>query len=114
MTEAIALAEQRKKEREEKAAREAAEKEARQVQIDARDAAYREQERSARQIERVRKELEIEQAALAKLLAAQKESRAEIAFLRDFVTRAQDNVQALQSLLTKLATPAPAPLAAAK
>jgi hypothetical protein len=114
MADAIAAQEQRKKEREEKAAREAAEREIRQTAIDARDRAFREQERSARQIERVKKEIEAEQAALEKLAAAQKEAAAEKAFLQDFVVKAQANVQALQTLLTKLNTPPPAPVPAAR
>lgn len=107
MAEAIAQAEIRKKEREEKAAREAAEKEQRQTALDARDKAYREQERSAKQIERLEKEIEVEQSALAKLAAAQKEAAAEKLFLDEFVIKAQTNVQALQTLLTRLNTPAP-------
>ena len=80
--------------------------------IDARDKAYREQEKSARQIERVKKEIEAERAELAKLAAARKEAEAEKAFLADFVAKAQTNVQALQTLLAKLNTPAPAAPAA--
>lgn len=113
MAAAIAAGEQRKKEREEKAAREAVEKEARQLAIDARDRAYREQDRSAKQIERIKKDIEVEEAALAKLAAAHKEAAAEKAFLTDFVAKAQTNMQALQTLIAKLNTP-PAPAPAAK
>ena len=108
MAGAIKAAEQRKAEKLAREAKEKAEKEARQLAIDARDKAYREQEKSGRQIERVKKEIEAEQAALAELAAARKEAEAEKAFLEDFVTKAQTNVQALQALLTKLNTPAPA------
>ena len=111
MADAIRAAEQRKAEKLAREEKEKAEKEARQLAIDARDKAYREQEKSARQIERVKKEIETEQAALATLAAARKEAEAEKAFLVDFVAKAQANVQALQALLTKLNTTAPAPAA---
>jgi hypothetical protein len=113
MADAIKAAEERKKEKEAKALKEAADKESRQIAIDARDKAFRDQEKTAKQIERIKKDLEVEQAALAKLAAERKEAEAEKAFLVDFVTKAQVNVQALQGLLTKLNTPPPAPVVAA-
>lgn len=112
MADAIAAAELRKKEKDAKAAKDAADKEARQIAIDARDKAFRDQDKTAKQIERIQKEIEAEQAALAKLAAARKEAEAEKAFLVDFVAKAQTNVQTLQALLTKLNAPAPAPVAA--
>ena len=112
MAEAIALAEQRKKEKDAREAREKADQDARQLAIDARDKAFRDREKSARQIERVRKEIEAEEAALARVASARREAGAEKAFLDEFVAKAQANVQALQTLLTKLNTPAP--VAAAK
>ena len=114
MADAIAAAELRKKEKEAKAAKDAADKEARQVAIDARDKAFRDQEKAAKQIDRLKKDIEAEQATIAKLAAARKEAEAEKAFLVDFVAKAQTNVQALQALLTKLNTPAPVPAPAAK
>ena len=114
MAEAIAQAERRKNERDAKAAKDTAEKETRQLAVDARDKAYRDQEKFSRQIERLRKEIEAEQAELAKLAAARKKAEAERAFLVEFVTKSQANVQALQALLTKLNTPPPAAPAAVK
>jgi flagellar biosynthesis GTPase FlhF len=114
MADAIKAAEERKKEKEAKALKEAADKEARQAAIDARDKAFRDQEKSAKQIERLKKDLEVEQAALAKLAAERKEAEAEKAFLVDFVAKAQANVQALQAMLTKLNAPPAAPVASAK
>ncbi len=112
MADAIKAAEQRKLEKAAKEARDQADKEARQLALDARDKAYREQEKSARQIERLKKDIEAEQAVLAKLAAERSAAESEKTFLQDFVTKAQSNVQALQTLLTKLNTPAPAPAAA--
>ncbi|MCX6936498.1 MAG: hypothetical protein NTU80_01155 [Verrucomicrobia bacterium] len=114
MTEAIQAAETRKKEREAKEAKEKIEKEARAVAIDAREKARRDQEKSNKQIERLEKDIEVEKAAIAALLANRKEAEAEKAFLQDFVVKSQTNVQALQALMTKLNTPPPAPVAAAK
>ncbi|MBC8010607.1 MAG: hypothetical protein H7067_10980 [Burkholderiales bacterium] len=114
MADAIAAAELRKKEKDAKAAKEAADKEARQVAVDARDKASRDQDKTAKQIERIQKEIDAEQAVLAKFAAARKEAEAEKAFLLDFVTKSQANVQVLQTLLTKLNTPAPAPAAVTK
>lgn len=110
---ALAQAEQRKKEKAEKEAKDKADKEARQLAIDARDKAFREQEKSSRQIERLKKDIEVEQAALAKLAAVRKEAEAERDFLLGFVTKTQANVQALQGLMAKLNTPPPAPVAPA-
>lgn len=110
MAEAIAQAERRKQERAAKEARETLEREARQTALDARDKAFREQERGARQIERLKKDLEAEESLLAKLRAEQTEALSEKRFLEEFVTKAQANVQALQTLLAKVPAPAaPAP-----
>jgi hypothetical protein len=114
MAEAIKAAEQRKIEKAAKEAREQAQKEARQLAVDARDKAYREQEKSARQIERLEKEIEAEHAALAKLVAEHRVAESEKAFLQEFVVKAQTNVQALQTLLAKLNASAPAPAPAAR
>ena len=116
MADAIRAAEQRKLEKAAKEAKDKADKEARQAALDARDKAYREQEKFAKQAERLKKEIETEQAVFAKLVAERKAAEAEKSFLQDFVTKAQTNVEALQTLLVKLntATPAPASAPAAK
>ena len=114
MADAIAAAELRKAEKAAKDAKDAADKEARQLAIDARDKAFREQEKTAKQIDRLKKDIEAEQAAIAKLSTQRTEAESEKRFLQDFVVKAQANVQALQALLTKLNTPPPAPAAAAK
>ncbi len=107
MSEAIAAAEQRKKDKDAKELKDKTEKEARQLAVDARDKAFREQERSAKQIDRLTKDIEVEKAAIAKLASTRKEAETEKSFLLDFVTKSQTNVQALQGLLTKLNTPPP-------
>ncbi len=112
MADAVAAAEKRRLEKIAKEAREKAEREARQLAVDARDQAYRDQEKAARQLERLQKEIEAAEADLDTLLAAQKTAAAERAFLQDFVTRAQANARALETLLTQLARPAAATTAA--
>lgn len=115
MAEAIKTAELRKQEREAKEARDKADKEARQVAIDARDKAFRDQDKFTKQLERVKKDIDAEEAAITKLAAARKVSEAERQFLLDLNAKAQLNVKSLQNVLTTLAAPAPAPaLAAAK
>ena len=105
MAEAIAQAETRKKERAAKEAAEAARKEERQAALDARAKAYQEQEKLFRQAERLKKDIEAEQAALAKLAVEAKEAAAEEAFLREFVAKAQANARDLESVAAKLAAP---------
>jgi predicted phage gp36 major capsid-like protein len=114
MADAIAAAEQRKKDKAAKEAQDKLDKEARQAAIDVRDKAYREQEKISRQLEKLKKDVEVEQAALTKLGASRQEAAAEKAFQEAFVTKAQANVKALQALLVTLNTPPPAPAPAAK
>lgn len=111
MAEAIRSAETRRVEKAAREAREKADLAARQLALEARDQAFRTQEKSARQIERLKKDIETAQAALTKLAAERQTAETENAFLVDFVTKAQTNVQALQALLGKLSAPVPAPAA---
>lgn len=113
MAEAIALAEQRKKEKERREAREAAERAERQVALDARDQAYREQEKLGRQIERLKKDIEAEEAVIARLEVARKEGETEKAFLADFVAKSRANVKALETLVAKLNASAPVSVSSA-
>ncbi len=81
---------------------------------DARDKAFRDQEKGARQLERLKKDIETEQSALAKLAAERAAAESEKVFLLDFVDKAQANAQALQALITRLSAPAPAPAPVSK
>jgi hypothetical protein len=112
MADAIKAAEVRKAEKEAKDAKDKAEKEARQAAIDARDKAFRDQDRLTKQLERLKKDIEMEEAASTKLTAARKESEAERQFLVELNAKAQTNLKTLQTVLTNLAIPAPAPVAA--
>lgn len=101
--EAIRLQAGRRKAREEREAREAAEKETRQLALDAREKAFRNQEQLARQIERLKKDVAAEQAAVAEIAAAHKLSLDEQAFLREYIAKAEENLRALETLLGALA-----------
>jgi hypothetical protein len=105
MADAIAQAELRKQERAAKEAAETLKKEQRQVALDAKSKAYQEQEKVARLADRLKKEIEAEEAALAKLQADAKTLQAEEAFLLEFVAKAQGNARSLGTLVEKLNAP---------
>lgn len=100
--EALVAQEKRKKERAEKEAKDIAEKEARQAAIDARDRTYRDQEKLAKQVDRLTKEVEAEKAAIAKIEEDKKKSQDEAAFLRTYVGKAESNAKNLTGVLEKI------------
>ena len=104
MDDAVAIQAKLKKEREKKEAEEASRKEARQAALDARDRSFREQEKLARTLERLKKEIKIEQDAIAKLDGSIKFNQAEKKFIVEFVSKAEKNVAMLTELLTKIDT----------
>jgi hypothetical protein len=97
------LQEQLKKDRLEREARETAEREARQTALDARDHAYREQERLARQIERLKRDIANEQEAVNRFQIDKDAALAEQAFLKTLVPQARANIAALEDVLNKIA-----------
>jgi hypothetical protein len=99
-----AIAEQleRKKERATREAREAAERDARAAALDTRDSAFRDQERLARQIERLKREIATEQEAVNRLQIDKEAALAEQTFLKTFVPQARTNAAQLQSVLEKI------------
>lgn len=111
--EALVTQAQRKKEREAKETRDKLEKETRQSAIDERDRIFREQDKSARDIQRVKKEIAAEQESLAKIAEARKASVTEQAFLRDFVAKAEANARNLEAVLNQFASAEAARVAAA-
>jgi colicin import membrane protein len=99
---AIRLQETRKKEKIERDEKDRLEKEARQNAIDARDKAYRDQEKLAKQVDRLNKEIAAEREALAKIEDTKKLNREEEAFLRQFVKQAESNVKRLAEVIDKI------------
>jgi hypothetical protein len=115
---AMKAQEMRKKERAEKEARELAEKEERQTQLDLRDKTFREQDKIAKTMERLKKEIEAEKAAAAKIQESIGFIEAEQTFLQGFIAKARENIKTLESLISQIAaaesTRAAAEAAAAK
>jgi hypothetical protein len=110
---AVKAQEVRKKEREAREAADRARQQERQLVIDARDKAFREQEKNSRQLARLKEDLAAEKQALAKLTEARAALVAEETFLRDYVRKAEANVKALETVLQKIAQAEAARLAAA-
>ncbi|RRJ96661.1 hypothetical protein Ga0100231_022975 [Opitutaceae bacterium TAV4] len=100
---ALRLQAERRKAREEREARENAEKETRQFALDARDKAFRDQEQLSRQIERLKKDIIAEQAAIAEIAAAHKTSVEEQTFLKEYIGKAEENIRTLETLLNAIA-----------
>ncbi|MBW8782654.1 MAG: hypothetical protein JF599_12330 [Verrucomicrobia bacterium] len=110
---ALRVQAERKKEREAKEADERARKEARQVALDARDKVFHEQDRLAKQVENLKRDIATEQDAIAKISRDRQDSIAEQTFLKAYVEKAQENVKSLQDVLLKI-TQAEAARAAAE
>lgn len=102
MEDAVASQQRIKQERLEKEADEVRKKEARQASIDARDRSYREQEKQARQAERIKKDIRTEQEAVAKLDGSIKYAQGEKTFEAEFIKKAEQNVASLTDILTKI------------
>ena len=113
IAEAIVLQEQRKKERLEREARESAEREIRQAALDARDAAFREQERLAREIDRLKREVADEQEAVNRLQIDNVAALAEQAHLEKILPQSRANAAALEDVLNKITAAEAARLKAA-
>ena len=93
----------RKKERADKEARELAEKTERQEQLDLRDKTFREQDKIAKQVERLKKEIEAEKAAAAKIQESIGFTEAEQTFLQSYLTKARENIKTLETLINQIA-----------
>ncbi|EIP99026.1 hypothetical protein OpiT1DRAFT_03529 [Opitutaceae bacterium TAV1] len=111
--EAVALQEQRKKERAEKEAAEQAAKEARQLALDERDKAYSAMQQSERRLEQLKKELATVQADIAAIKTVHETATAEEDFLKTYVEKVRTNQRALEGVISKilpggLTAPAPA------
>lgn len=110
---AVAAQERRKVEKAEKEAKERADQEARQLAIEARDKANRDQLKLASQIERLEKDIKVEKDAIAKLDEERKRALDEQNFLKTYVKQAEANTSSLKEVLDKI-TAADAARAAAE
>jgi hypothetical protein len=102
-TDAVALADLRKKQRAEREAKDAADKEAHEALLAERDKMYRESERLARQIERQTKDVQTEKEEIAKIEEAKRGYLSDQEFLKKYVVEAQNNQKALEDVLNKIA-----------
>lgn len=101
--EALAAQERRRAEKAAKEAKEKADAEARQLAIEARDKANRDQQKLAQQVERLQKDIKVEEAAIADIQEANKRAVEEQNFLKDYVRQAETNVRSLTEVLDKIA-----------
>ncbi len=99
---AIAGQERRKKERALKEAKDRADHDAREAAIEASHKARNDQDKFARQVERLEKEVSTEKTAIAKLEDDKKKIVDEEAFLRIYVKQAESNVNKLSEVLDKI------------
>jgi DNA repair exonuclease SbcCD ATPase subunit len=100
--EALQLQARRKKAREERDAREKSQKETRQAAIDARDKIHRDVEKTARQIDRLKKEIAEEKKALAGIEDDHKATLAEQDFIKNHIAQAEANLRDLEAIITRL------------
>ncbi|MFT3782781.1 MAG: hypothetical protein QM790_12275 [Nibricoccus sp.] len=100
--EAISQQETRKREREAKAKKDAEEKQQQQDLHDQAEKARDDRDVLARQVDRLRIEIGVEETALKKLASEKANLIAEDEFLQKYVKAAEDNQKNLEKLLTKI------------
>ena len=96
-----------------KEAKDKADHDARQAAVDAKEKAYRDQDKYAKQVERLERDIKSEKEAIAKLEEDKKKSADELAFLRIYVRQADENVKSLKLVLDKISAADAASRAAA-
>jgi colicin import membrane protein len=99
---AIAAQDRRKAEKAAKEAKDKADREARQAAVDARDKAYRDQQRLDQQVQRLTKDVTAEKEAIAKLEEDKKRSADEFSFLKEYVKQAESNTKHLTEVIEKI------------
>jgi hypothetical protein len=104
IAEALVLQEQRQKERAERDAREAAEREIRAAALDTRDTAFREQERLKREAERLRREIAAETEIVTRLQRDHDDLLAEKKHLEALAPRTAATAADLERVLRQIAT----------
>lgn len=99
---ALAAQERRKAEKAAKEAKEQKDQEERQAALEARNKAERDQQKLSNQVERLQKEVKVEQEAIAKIEEDRKRAQEEQAFLKEYVRQAQVNTKSLSEVLDKI------------
>lgn len=100
---ALAAQDRRRAEKATKEAKEKADSEARQLAIEARNKADRDQQKLGQQVERLQKEVKFEKEAIAEIEATKKQAIDEQTFLRTYVKQAEANARSLSEVLEKIA-----------
>jgi len=100
---ALAAQERRKAEKAAKEAKDKADQDARQLAVEARDRANREQLKLEQQVERLKKDVQTEKEAIAKIEEQKKQALDEQSFLKVYVKQAQANTKSLTEVLDKIA-----------
>jgi hypothetical protein len=99
---ALAAQERRKAEKAAKEAKEQKDQEERQAAVEARNKAERDQQKLSNQVERLQKEVKVEQEAIAKIEEDRKRAQEEQTFLKEYVRQAQANTKSLSEVLDKI------------
>jgi hypothetical protein len=100
---ALVAQQQRKKERQEREAKELKQKDDRENAKLIAEKADQEQQKLARQVEKLTSDVKVEKDEIAKVELENKKATEEEAFLKQYVKMAQDNQAGLAAVLTKIA-----------
>lgn len=111
---AIEMQEKRRKEKAEKDAKDAADKEARELARAAREKALRDADKAASVVTRLKKEIDVEKAAIEEVQKDKKRVSDEHGFLKEYVKKAEANTRSLQGVLERIEAADRAAEAAAK
>lgn len=100
---ALVAQERRKVEKAAKEAKDQADQDARQLALEARDKANREQIKLSQQVERLEKDIKVEKEAIAKIEDDMKRAVEEQKFLKMYVKQAETNTKSLSEVLERIA-----------
>lgn len=101
--EAVAASDRRKAEKAVRDAKEKADKEARELALQARDKAFSDRKKLSDQADRLKNDIETEKRAIAKIQEETKDAVTEQTFLRTYVAKAEAQVKELRGVLDKIA-----------
>lgn len=93
----------RRKQKEQKDAKERADRDARELAIEAQRKAHDDETKFKKQVDRLKAEIKAENEAIAKLQEEKKKYESEEAFLRSYVKLAEANVKELMKVLDRIA-----------
>ncbi|QYM78523.1 hypothetical protein K0B96_14655 [Horticoccus luteus] len=112
--EAVAASDRRKAEKAAKEAKDKADKDARELALQARDKAFAERRKFSDQVAKLKSDIETEKRAIEKIQDDKKDAVTEENFLRDYVKKAEVQVKEYRAVLDKIAAADAAAEAAAR